>query len=454
MAMADNVVPKTSSNARKRRPAARRRVAFSSGRGGAGNVRKASADGKGAPPPSEPIAPVRENIVDAENAAAPGRCGHGNITSAAQVRVAGTVPENHPQTAALVLTHAANIVAYERNVIAQNEEFARILGKSSGRGGSGNIKSPSTKPRPRSRSFKIRASRRGGKGKLQGVDLNSEVLAHLTLEEKVPHEDDDELIPAALAGPLPECADITIRSGSSSPVPDLNQSRSESRRSSKSHANRLSRMLNKVRKNSAREESTDSRHATGSVAENGETVSLNADELLSPRATPDSPRSHTFFKSKPKKRRPAPLEHTSLHASSASLFSQDSEFSGRSLEFVTPSLTEASNSSVSSISLLPPPSCTVSLSVTASGTCQCDSCLGASTASSSATSVASTASSPRSSPTPSLRRNSPYMLLFKRDPWSYRSAKARIVQQHTPTISVQTLPTVDENSEHVSFIEF
>ncbi|KAL7284283.1 hypothetical protein ACG7TL_001566 [Trametes sanguinea] len=56
------------------------------------------------------------------------------------------------------------------------------------------------------------------------------------------------------------------------------------------------------------------------------------------------------------------------------------------------------------------------------------------------------------------RNASLFHLLPAPDPWSYKSAKARTTLhvQHSAasSASVQTLPTVDENSEYVSFFDF
>ena len=128
------------------------------------------------------------------------------------------------------------------------------------------------------------------------------------------------------------------------------------------------------------------------------------------------------------------------------------------LQFVPASPTHSSNSSVSSISLLPPASTPAStISITApNGECGCRDCQSqiASRSTTTATSPSSSPTpSPQSSPHRSPRRNGALFLLPTNDPWSYKSAKTRATQ-NPASRSAQTLPTVEEDSEYVSFFDF
>ncbi|KAI0674186.1 hypothetical protein C8Q78DRAFT_575649 [Trametes maxima] len=110
------------------------------------------------------------------------------------------------------------------------------------------------------------------------------------------------------------------------------------------------------------------------------------------------------------------------------------------LQFAPPSPTTSSNSSVSSISLLPPASMSPSAPNNA---CPCPECEAgfASSAGSSATSF-----SPRT-PTSVPLRNTGFNLLAAPDAWSYKSAKTRSQRSQHSLHSSQTLPTVDEDSD-------
>ena len=162
---------------------------------------------------------------------------------------------------------------------------------------------------------------------------------------------------------------------------------------------------------------------------------------------------------------PHHLHHNSILRDSRSF---DSPASALQFASVPPSPTHSTHSSISSISLLPPAATPVStlISVTTpSGECGCYECelasrsatsvSSASTSTSSGGSASPQSSPPQSQPSPrrSPHRNSAFMLLPPTDPWSYKSAKARATQR-TATRSAQTLPTVDEDSEYVSFLDF
>ncbi|KAI0746620.1 hypothetical protein C8Q80DRAFT_1104668 [Daedaleopsis nitida] len=300
--MADNDAPATYSSSPKRRSVSRGREAFvralqSSGRGGIGNIRMPSVDVPGdARPTSEPISPVRgrEASVDPDRAKTTGRGGMGNIRSGSQARSAAIVPENHPQTASIVSDHAASIAEYERGVIAQNEQTARA--RSSGRGGLGNIKSPS-KSRSRSRAPATHSTGRGGVGNLQsGANVDPELLAQLEEEERLRYMQGEGLHSTGRGGranitdlhspplepssPHPHEYETTgrggvgnmIRSRSGSREPDFSRSRSGSRGPSKDRASSLARMLNKVGLHSPREETSDGLNGMTTVNENGDAV--------------------------------------------------------------------------------------------------------------------------------------------------------------------------------------
>ncbi|KAI0701608.1 hypothetical protein C8Q76DRAFT_234960 [Earliella scabrosa] len=278
-----------------RRSVSRGREAFSSGRGGIGNIRRPSID---AASPSraagEALSPVRgrETAVDPERRTT-GRGGMGNIRSGSQTRTAAVipVPENYPQTASLVSDHAASIAEYERNVIAQAEQSPRAL--SSGRGGLGNIRSTS-ESRSRSRP-PIHSTGRGGAGNLQmAANLDPDHLAQLEEEERLRYVHDQGLHSTGRGGranitalhspplepssPHPNEYETTgrggvgnmVRSRSGSREPAYTRSRSGSRGPSDHRASSLARMLNKVGLQSPREEAHDGAHGIASVTEDGE----------------------------------------------------------------------------------------------------------------------------------------------------------------------------------------
>ncbi|KAI0765106.1 hypothetical protein C8Q74DRAFT_1370960 [Fomes fomentarius] len=279
-----------------RRSVSRGREAFSSGRGGIGNIRRPSLDA--ASPPrnaGEGVFPVRgrEATVDPERIAGKtGRGGVGNIRSGSQARNAAAITENHPQTASLVSEHAASIAEYERIVIAEAEQSPRA--RSSGRGGLGNIK-PDSKSRSRSRAPQIHSTGRGGAGNLQsGGNVDPELLAQLEEEDRLRYIRDQGLHSTgrggsanitALHSPPPESpvshpngyettgrggVGNIVRSRSGSREPEFGRSRSASRQPSDNRASSLARMLNKVGLHSPREDGEEGAHGISSVVEDGE----------------------------------------------------------------------------------------------------------------------------------------------------------------------------------------
>ncbi|KAI0360808.1 hypothetical protein OH77DRAFT_724802 [Trametes cingulata] len=294
--MPDSERSTTPSSSVDRRSVSRGREAFSSGRGGIGNMHRPSGDpASPAQAPEEPISPVRgrEATVDPERAKSTGRGGMGNIRSGSRARDASkaVVPEAYPQTASLISDQAANIAEYERYVIEQNEEAARaravrpllshslvdtiltlwVTQRSSGRGGLGNIKSDS-KSRSRSRvpqTPQVLSTGRGGVGNLQpGTNADAELIAQLEEEERVKHAHEGGIHSTgrggranltALPSPPPEPAyahahaheyEATGRGGagnirSRSASREQNRSRSASRGPG-SRPSSLARMLGKV----------------------------------------------------------------------------------------------------------------------------------------------------------------------------------------------------------------
>ncbi|KAM5534744.1 hypothetical protein V8D89_011608 [Ganoderma adspersum] len=279
----------------ERRSVSRGREAFSSGRGGIGNIRRPSLEA--ASPPrgagGEPLSPVRgrEARVDPDRAQSTGRGGMGNIRSGSQARNVAVIPENHPQTASLVSDHAASVAEYERAVLERSEEAANARAHSSGRGGIGNIKSGDNS-RSRSRA-PIASTGRGGAGNIQtSVDTDPELLVQLDDEERLKHAHAEGVHSTGRGGranltskhtpPLesvsahPHEFETTgrggvgnmIRSRSGSREPDQSRSRSASRTPSKDRASSLARILNKVGLHSPRDgEGSESPHGMSSLTE-------------------------------------------------------------------------------------------------------------------------------------------------------------------------------------------
>ncbi|PIL27393.1 hypothetical protein GSI_10541 [Ganoderma sinense ZZ0214-1] len=280
-----------------RRSVSRGREAFSSGRGGIGNIRRPSVEAASPPRGSggEPLSPVRgrEARVDPERAQSTGRGGMGNIRSGSRARNISLIPENHPQTASLVSDHAASVAEYERAVLERSEEAANARARSSGRGGIGNIKSgDNSHSRSRSRA-PMTSIGRGGAGNIQtNINTDTELLVQLDDEERLKYAHDEGVHSTGRGGranltskhtpPLESVSahpyefETTgrggvgnmIRSRSSSREPDQSRSRSASRTPSKDRASSLARILNRVGLHSPREgEGSESPHGMSSVTE-------------------------------------------------------------------------------------------------------------------------------------------------------------------------------------------
>ncbi|KAI0077598.1 hypothetical protein K474DRAFT_1595764 [Panus rudis PR-1116 ss-1] len=174
--------PLTDPQPAKERSVSRGRDHFhSSGRGGAGNIRR-SSQSKGPASPvingREPeVAPPprgRDVTVEPEKSQAVGRGGIGNIRSTSRARAASQAPDGFPQTAYILNDNAQAQAEYERTHV-------------SGRGGMGNIKS-----RSRSRGPAIHSTGRGGVGNLQPGPPQSAENAEI-LDEierlRIAHED-------------------------------------------------------------------------------------------------------------------------------------------------------------------------------------------------------------------------------------------------------------------------
>ncbi|KAK7683043.1 hypothetical protein QCA50_013715 [Cerrena zonata] len=191
--------------AKKDRSVSRGRDNFhSSGRGGAGNIRRKDS-GQSQEPISprvmtgrevevhSPIRRGRNTSVDSDKSAsqAVGRGGIGNIRSRSRARAASHIPAGNTQLTATILSEAAaNNAEYERNVIQNSQESSKILQKS-GRGGIGNI-TTQAKSRSRSRGPNIHSTGRGGVGNLQPGSVydaeNTEFLEEVD-RLRINHED-------------------------------------------------------------------------------------------------------------------------------------------------------------------------------------------------------------------------------------------------------------------------
>ncbi|KAI0646188.1 hypothetical protein C8Q79DRAFT_926215 [Trametes meyenii] len=280
------------------RSVSRGREAFSSGRGGIGNIHRPSIDtGSPTQSPREPMSPVRgrEATVDPERAKSTGRGGVGNIRSGSRARSASKVPQNLPQTASIISEEQANAAEYEKYVVQQSEEAAKARARSSGRGGLGNIKSKS-QSRSRSRAPQILSTGRGGAGNLQpGSNVDAEYLAQLEEEERLRHAHEGGIHSTGRGGranltslpspplepssPHPHdyeatgrggAGNIRSRSGSRGPT---SRSRSASRgpSGSKDRGSSLARMLNKVGLHHTHDKEDDAPHGgMRAVVEDGE----------------------------------------------------------------------------------------------------------------------------------------------------------------------------------------
>ncbi|KAH9830143.1 uncharacterized protein C8Q71DRAFT_379960 [Rhodofomes roseus] len=178
------------------RSVSRGREFYSSGRGGVGNIRRASKDDLTRPPasPSSPTGrPDHDDLsltrgreppaINPDSAKSTGRGGAGNIRSTSIARAANHLSGDgqHSFTASLVTDQAEAAAEYERRVVAARQEASRNARRTYGRGGAGNAagtnpKSPKTSKsrsgsrfRSRSRSASVapvHSSGRGGAGNL------------------------------------------------------------------------------------------------------------------------------------------------------------------------------------------------------------------------------------------------------------------------------------------------
>ncbi|KZT66530.1 hypothetical protein DAEQUDRAFT_446799 [Daedalea quercina L-15889] len=177
------------------RSVSRGREFYSSGRGGVGNIRRASKEDLSRVPPSpaSPTTPSEHGdeifitrgreppAVKPDSAKSTGRGGAGNIRSTSIARAANHLASDgrHSFTAALVSDQAEAEAEYERMVVVTRQEAAKNSRRTYGRGGAGNAagansKSPKTSKsrsgsrfRPRSRSLgPLHSSGRGGAGNL------------------------------------------------------------------------------------------------------------------------------------------------------------------------------------------------------------------------------------------------------------------------------------------------
>ncbi|KII85723.1 hypothetical protein PLICRDRAFT_56930 [Plicaturopsis crispa FD-325 SS-3] len=190
----------------------RGREAFqSSGRGGAGNIRRSSVSSDNAPEGVFTDARGREHAVDTTKVLSTGRGGAGNLQSLSRSRHHPAISKvQHPQTASIMSDHAAANAHYEREVLRRNDEIKAGI-KTTGRGGLGNISQQKSRPRTniksksklktRSRLFTRRSVDsdialhpvgRGGTGNIKNARGGEHGL-ELGNEEMAEHHHDKEL---------------------------------------------------------------------------------------------------------------------------------------------------------------------------------------------------------------------------------------------------------------------
>ncbi|OBZ69146.1 hypothetical protein A0H81_10899 [Grifola frondosa] len=173
----------------------------SSGRGGSGNIRKTSSDNDNADG-EESHSPNhgREPNVNPGRAQTPGRQGIGNIVRASRIYSAFKLPGHLPRTSSLVSKQAIWRAEYEKRVIEQSDEAAKMKARSSGRGGLGNISSrhrsgKPSKKRPRRPRPQLRSRIRAESFKGSSTDLEEIVEED---RQEVPHK---EQPPASSSAP-------------------------------------------------------------------------------------------------------------------------------------------------------------------------------------------------------------------------------------------------------------
>ncbi|KAG1794456.1 uncharacterized protein HD556DRAFT_435883 [Suillus plorans] len=133
----------------------------SSGRGGAGNIRRSSVSSD--PRPVDDLNDSdstrgREQAVHPDRMVSVGRGGVGNMRTPSQ-----DVGKDHPQTVTILNEHAAVQAGYEQQVKKHHAESNPIY--SSGRGGIGNISG--SRSRSQSRGPIVHSTGRGGVGNIQ-----------------------------------------------------------------------------------------------------------------------------------------------------------------------------------------------------------------------------------------------------------------------------------------------
>ncbi|PCH39600.1 hypothetical protein WOLCODRAFT_159192 [Wolfiporia cocos MD-104 SS10] len=153
------------------RSVSRSRDFQSSGRGGIGNIRRASQDtaqasgasGDQGPPEDVSVARGREPPpAESDRTRSTGRGGVGNIRSSSVARSVSRVvrTDAHPQTASLLRDRAREEAEYERIVLRAREEEMRATKHSSGRGGVGNISRSKSTSKAKTKSKGSRAAAR------------------------------------------------------------------------------------------------------------------------------------------------------------------------------------------------------------------------------------------------------------------------------------------------------
>ncbi|TFY50883.1 hypothetical protein EVJ58_g10847 [Rhodofomes roseus] len=157
------------------RSVSRGREFYSSGRGGVGNIRRASKDDLTRPPasPTSPTGrPDHDDLsltrgreppaINPDSAKSTGRGGAGNIRSTSIARAANHLSGDgqHSFTASLVSDQAEAAAEYERRVVAARQEASRNARRTYGRGGAGNAAGTNQSHPKRPRAGRDRASAR------------------------------------------------------------------------------------------------------------------------------------------------------------------------------------------------------------------------------------------------------------------------------------------------------
>ncbi|KDQ49666.1 hypothetical protein JAAARDRAFT_143114 [Jaapia argillacea MUCL 33604] len=197
-----------------KRSVSRGREFQSSGRGGAGNIRRSESQDPSTIAPEElprgrepaPAFSPTAKIVSV------GRGGAGNFRSPS--RDPAKVGENHPQTASIISEHAANTAEYERELIRASVEAKQNGVFSSGRGGAGNINKSRSRSRGPAASISPHPFHSTGRGGAGNIKPGDGVEIDLTEDhERQAHHHDEGIHSTGrgglanmtvLANPLPE----------------------------------------------------------------------------------------------------------------------------------------------------------------------------------------------------------------------------------------------------------